>query len=83
MRAGRLGRLAFRLEERLVEHVLHQRRLARSGHAGDADQALEGDAHVDVLEVVLACAQHLEEVPRLGRRVRLRRAAPAGQVFGS
>ena len=40
VRAGRLGRLALGLAQRGVEHVLHQRRLARAGDAGDAHQAL-------------------------------------------
>ena len=51
-----LGGLAAVLQQRRVQHVLHERRLARAGYAGDAHQALERDAHVDVLQVVLAGA---------------------------
>ncbi len=64
MRARRLGRLALVLEQRRVEHVLHQRGLARAAHAGDAHQAIERDRDVDVLEVVLGGAEHVDGAGR-------------------
>ena len=77
MRARRLGRLALGAQQRGVQHVLHQRRLAGAGHAGDADQAAERDRDVDVLQVVLGGAAHHE--PRIAgpRRAHgVRRPAP-------
>ena len=65
---GRLGGLAAVLQQRRVQHVLHQRRLARAGDAGDAHQPLQRDAHVDVLQVVLAGALELQ--PAVGTRLR-------------
>src|SRR5439155_22991841 len=40
--------------ERPVQHVLHQRGLPGTAHAGHADQRAEREGHVDVLQVVLA-----------------------------
>jgi hypothetical protein len=34
------------------QHVAREGGLARAGHAGDGDQALEGDGRADVLQVV-------------------------------
>ena len=42
------------LRQPLVEHVDHQRGLAAAGDAGDGDKLAEREAHVDMLEVVLA-----------------------------
>src|ERR1700733_1971872 len=64
--ARRLGRLAAVLEQRGVQHVLDQRRLARARHPGHAHQALERYAYVDVPEVVLGGALELE--PAIGAR---------------
>ena len=69
VRARRLGRLALGLAQRRVEHVLHQRRLARARDAGDAHQALERDGDVDVLEVVLGWRLSISGTFWLGRRV--------------
>src|SRR6266849_2797304 len=59
-RSRRLGRLALRLPECGVEHVLHQRGFPRPRDAGDAHQALEWNADVDVFEVVLGRAEELQ-----------------------
>ena len=42
----------------LVEHLVDQARLAAPAYAGDADQLAQGEAHVDLLQVVLAGAAH-------------------------
>ena len=47
----------------LVEHLVHERRLARPRHARDRAEDAERDLHVDLLEVVLRRALHLD-VPR-------------------
>src|SRR6267143_1515953 len=82
--ARRFGRLAFRLSKRGVEHVLHQRGFPRARDAGDAHQALERNADVDVLQVVLGGAEELD-LRRLPVR---RRGCPAaagtpssGEIF--
>ncbi len=62
--ARRLGGLAVVLQERGVEHVLDQGRLARAEHPGDAHQPLQRDAHVEVAQVVLARALELEPAVR-------------------
>ena len=56
--------------EALVEDVVEERALARAGNAGDAGEDAEGDADVDVLEVVLVGVADLEE--GLGRPPRRR-----------
>ncbi len=48
MRARRLGRLAVRAPQARVQHVLHQRGLARTRHARDADQASQRNLDVEV-----------------------------------
>ena len=85
MRARGFGRLAFPLEERRVQHVLHERRFARARHAGHAHEPVERQRDVDALEVVLGRAEDLD-VRGAGVR-RLRREAavrplPAREVFG-
>ena len=42
------------LHEGLVQDLVHQGRLARSGDAGDRHEAAQRELHVDVVEVVLA-----------------------------
>ena len=69
------------VRDRLVEHLVDQRRLARARHAGDAAEHAERHLDVDVLEVVLRRAADLD-VAR--RRAPLRRhldRARAGQVL--
>ena len=43
-----------------VEHVVHERRLARPAHAGHARQRVERNGDIDVLQVVLRRAAELE-----------------------
>ena len=59
-------RLALRLDQRGVEHVLDQRRLAAPRNPGDAHQAFQRDLDVDRLQVVLARA--LQHEPGCVRR---------------
>ena len=51
--AWRIGGLAEVAQQRRGQHVLHQRGFAGTADAGDAHQPLQGNFHVDVLEVVL------------------------------
>jgi hypothetical protein len=55
-RADALVPAALRALDRRVEHVVHERRLARSADAGDARQRVQRDRDVDVLQVVLGRA---------------------------
>ena len=56
MRADLAIPVALGALQRGVEHVVHERRLARSADAGDDGQRVERDLDVDVLQVVLARA---------------------------
>ena len=77
--AGRIGDETERAAERRVEHLAHQRRLARAADAGDHAHATDGDAEAHVLQVVLARSGDLEE----GRRRRTMRAHhPSGLAQG-
>ena len=60
----RLRGLAFRLQQRGVEDVLHERRLSRARHAGNAHELPERNADVDVLQVVLGGAEQLDFLRR-------------------
>ena len=56
--------------ERAIQHVVHERALARARHAGDRGHRAERDAEVDALEVVLARAgERRATAARRGRRV--------------
>src|SRR5207302_8424602 len=44
--------------QRVVEHFVDQRTLARAADTGDDDERAEGKRHVDVLEVVLPGASY-------------------------
>ena len=57
MRAGPADEQAKFSLEPLDQHLLHQRTLARAGHTGDTDPGAERNVDVDVLQIVLACAQ--------------------------
>ena len=85
VRARGFLRLAERAEQRVVQHVLDERRLARAAHAGHADEAVQRDLDVDVLQVVLASVADLEtrstRVDR-ARRSRTADAQLAAQVLG-
>ena len=65
--------------ERLVDDLVDERRLARAGHARDADELAERELDVDVLQVVLARAAHAEGAAVVGAARRDRDAPPAGE----
>jgi hypothetical protein len=74
--ARRLGGLALGLAQCREQDVLHQRALARAGHARDHHQVVERELHRHVLQVVLARAfeQQARRVgPHVARRVALAR----------
>ena len=48
-----------------VEHVADQRALAAAADPGDADQPPERDLYREVLQIVQACAAHLDAIRRL------------------
>src|SRR5262249_58245120 len=50
----------LRALDRRVEHVVHERRLARAADAGDDAERVERNGDLDVLEVVLARAGQLD-----------------------
>src|SRR5258707_14370032 len=80
MRAWRLGWLALGAQQRRVQHVLHQRRLAGLRYAGDAHQALERNGKVDVLQIVLGYpGQHDARAIEWNRRGRASIGAPAAR----
>ena len=76
------GEAARRLEA-AVEHVLDQRRLAGAADAGDADEAVEGDPHVDAPEVVLGGAEDLQggRIPRASNHPGPRASNPPRSPF--
>ncbi len=79
-----LQRPAVELAQGVVQHVLHQGGLTRAADARDAYQPIEGDAHVDALQVVLGSAQNLQ-VRRRQRASRLGARGHglfAGEVLG-
>ena len=84
--AWRLGGAAFGFQQRRMQHVLDQRRFARTGDAGDADQARKRNRDIDVLQVVLGGAEQLQPrslcLGRPGRHARVG-ALSSGKVFGS
>ena len=78
MRARRLGGLAEVAGERGVEHVLHERALARAADPGDDDEVMQRQLDRDVLQVVLA--RVLDDEPR--RRIAsTRRLKPMPACF--
>ncbi len=67
-----LARLVDARAQRAVDDVVHQRRFAAAGNAGDHDEQAQRKLDVDVLEVVLARAANHQA------SCRCRGAAPAG-----
>ena len=61
------------LGQTLVQDLIDERALAASRHAGDAHERTQGDAHVNVPQVVLARAGDLQELA-------VAVAAPAGHA---
>ncbi len=66
--------------ERLEDDLVHERRLARPAHAGDADELADGQLDVDVLQVVLGRALRPEPAGVVHAPVGHRDDAAAGQI---
>jgi len=66
--AGRVGGQAEVAQQGRVQDVLDQRGLARAAHAGHADQALQRELDVQVLQVVLSRALQDQARRVLGHR---------------
>ena len=58
------------VRERLVDDLVHERRLARAGHTGDRDELADREVDVDPLQVVLGGAEHGEPAVVLGAALR-------------
>ena len=58
--SGGLGRFAFGLQETRVQDIIHQRRFSRTRYPRDADQPLQRNRDIDVLEVVFLRAEDLD-----------------------
>src|ERR1035441_3621470 len=50
-------------EQRAAQDIVHERALARAADAGDASEGAERNPGIDVLQVVLARAEHLQPAP--------------------
>jgi hypothetical protein len=57
------------LTDRITEDVAGQGALAGAAYAGDADESADGNSHVDVFEIVVACAANGDVVCRGGTGV--------------
>ena len=71
--SGAAARAVERRAEHRVYDAVHERGFSRAGYAGNADEAAERDAYIDIFEVVLARTVYGEKmsVPRaalLGHR---------------
>ena len=84
MRARGFRGLALGAQQRGMQYVLHQRRLARSRDAGDAHQPMQRNRDVDALQIVLGGAEDFDARAVGGdrRRRRPRGAPPAGEIVG-
>ncbi len=81
--AGRADRVAERAHQRLVEDLAHQCRLSRTAHAGDHRHDPQRKLDIDVLEIVLGRADHLDGLLPGSASRRHLDAALAAQVFDS
>ena len=79
VRAGALLGPVQPVGHRLVEHLVHQRRLARPGDPGDRAQHAQRHLHVDVAQVVLRGPLHLHVARWAAPPLRRRDLAGAGQ----
>ena len=57
----------------VIQHLVHERRLARPADARDGDEAAERNLHVDVAQVVLPRADHLQAGGFVRHRAAVRR----------
>ena len=82
--AGLDPHLVEPVRERLVDDLVHERRLAGARDAGDADELADGEVDVDPLQVVLGSAAHGEDaaVVVLASRWHCDRAPAGEEVAG-
>ena len=82
-RARDTDRLPALLFEAAIQHVFHQRRFARAGHAGQTHQPAEGNGDIDILKIMRARALDGQPLFFSDRPafVRERNGQPAGQVL--
>ncbi len=64
VRTRSLARAVQLVRDRLQQDLVDERRLARPGHAGDARQRPERDAHVDVAQIVHRGTEDLDRSAR-------------------
>ena len=78
--ADRLPALLF---EAAIQHVFHQRRFARAGHASHAHQAAERNGDIDIPKIMCTRALDGQRIFFLDRPafLRERNAQPSGQVL--
>ena len=82
MRADLAIPVTLRALQRGIQHVVHERRLARTADAGDAGQRVQRNLDVDALQVVLGRAEQPDALRRaLAARRRHRNAQLAAQVL--
>ena len=67
------------VRERLVDDLVHERRLAGAGDTGDADELADGELDVDALQVVLGGTADREDAAVVLAPRRDRDRAPAGE----
>src|SRR5580704_9038208 len=60
MTSRRFLGLVLEFAQRVVKHVLDQRRFPRTTDAGDADKPIQGYLDIDIFEVVLTRAEDLQ-----------------------
>ena len=63
-----------------IEYVAHERRLSRAAYSGDSCHDSQRKFHVDVLEVVFACADNFNIVGEVTAPHRNRNRQPAGKI---
>ena len=61
MLAGTVARLVEMTEKGFVEDVAHEGGFARTRHARHDGEDIEGEAHIDAAEVVLASTDNVDE----------------------
>ncbi len=76
-------RLPALLFEAAIQHVFHQRRLARAGHAGHTHQAAERNSDIDILKIMRARLPDGQRIffPDRPAFLRERNGPPSGQVL--
>ena len=74
-----MGAIQF-IGERLIEDLIDQRTLSRTGYAGHAGKYSERELYVDVLQIVLRCAEDCQPACRFSSCLRNRDLQSSGQI---